>query len=553
MEQDREFLLGLVCREHGHRAVRFALSVDDDSPLTGVAWTPGREEVLQLLLGGLMVADLQHESEFRGSGNAVFGYWHGTGDSLLRGMRALSGGDLPSVEEHVSAASSHMAQHLQRLIGRYELDIQTQLSMSDWRGGRGVPSTYGDLDGQALLELLLNDEAAAPLEEALAASSKARSGIRHCMLLTSEAGGSLQESMIPEHLLNACVTRTLVQGQPLTAASMSSHAEAVVSDFLKLVSGRPVRVPVAIGALGSRLVGSAAPGGEGAVSDGDRVPVGDGYLRPPTPMDRRLFTMAMEPVGLVWVTDQQTQAKVLLATAATEDSDLMSTTWEEIRPGNEGLDDRWDLVAQAIVLAAPNYPPPAWTISEFFVTSVVAPHERSSSKRGIAVGESSSTAITTAEFAEFADIARWRGLLSEHPEALPVSRSRLVSALASRPDPVDALVDAVVAWEGIFSGTPETLMRTVLPSCKVLASDTNPAELLKAMKDVYRLRSSLVHGSAPKKTKQSDIRAAQEKALRWVIALLQKLFADRPDLLELSASERSEAVLLPGSHPTSER
>lgn len=539
---DLDFLLGLVCRDHGHRAVRFALGVNDDANLADVDWTRGRQEALQFLLGGVMISDLRQQGVLRGAGSTILGYSPGLNDSALRGLRMHSGAQVPSLDAGVQSSANEAVQLLQRIVNRYELDVQVLLRDEAQGPGRWVPSMYRDPDGEALVRLLLEHEATTALREALA-SSEAEVGGRACTIVAPGHSGPFLERLIPEHLVSACVTRTLVAGRAPTAAALRGQAEVVISDFLSLMSGHPVGVPAAVGAVGSHLVVPEGGGGNDAAL---HVPVGDGYLRPVTSLDGRLFSMAADSVGLVWVTNERTQVRFLPpGPGAPNDDDPVLAIWAEMREGRIRLEDRWDIIAQAVVLAAPGYPSPAWVISDFFVTSVVSSHEMSSSRRGFAVGESSKVTVSTDEFG---DVPQWRRLLATHPEVLAVTRRRVVSALSSRPDPFDALVDAVVAWEGIFSGASETQMRTVLPSCRLLASEENAAACLSAMKKAYGLRSKLVHGSS-RKVPNSDIRDARDDVLKWVIGMLRILYRDRPELLELGAPERSEAVLVPGSRP----
>lgn len=536
-----DFLLGLVCREHGQWAVKFALNVEDGQPWSEVSWTKNRLEVLQGLVGGVMLADLQHEGQSRQFRNAVHGYVPTSGESIFREMRKRSGGDLLSIEEGVDESHHPAVSHLRRLINRYEVDIRVLADRAD--SSRVCPSIFGDQDGGDLIKALLTEDSLAPLQAALEPSSVA-AGMRFCRVITPSTSSGLYEELIPEYLLQACVSRSLVEGQALTAVSMRSHSQAVVDDFIALLSGQPVKVPIAVAALGSHFVGAGTESMSPlqCVTDADKVPVGDGYLRPTTQMDRRLFPMAQGQMGLVWVTVEETRVEVRPPSADGGVADVPIDNLD----GFEPVWRRWDLVSEAIILAAPEYPPPAWVIADIFKPSVVQPWEMSTSARVVVGDVAKNRAIVN----DLGDVVAWHERLSQHRNALVTSRRRLVSAVTSRNDPVDSLVDAVVAWEGIFSGSPETQMRTVYPSCKLLSSDEMVVTTLKQMKNVYGLRSKLVHGS-PKNTTNSKICAARDDSVRWVINLLHTLFIEHPHLLYLTATERSEAVLLPGSHPKS--
>lgn len=542
-ESNIEFLLALVCRDHGHSVVRFALNVPDDQLIGELEWTEGRRQALYVLVGGVTVADLRFEQQQKQYKNAIHGYWSSSGDSIIRTMRSISGGSLPSVDFGVDASQDPAVQRLMRLVNRYELDIQVLAERND--GWRRSPTIFGDHDGTALVAELLARDSLAPLRDAL--GDDLHSGMRACTLITPTSVSQLYEGMIPEHLLEACASRAMIHGQPLSAESMRKHAQAVVEDFISLMSGEVASVPMSVGAVGSQLLPSSGQkhGILENVEPPDMIAVGDGYLRPTTHMDRRLFTMAKEQIGLVWVTEEETRVDVrpLGDGSLSTDEDALLIAWKDLRAGLTPLGDRWDLVSEAIVLASPEFPPPAWVISEFFKSSVVQPWETSSSSR-IAVGDPSRSQVAASDLG---DVTGWHQRLCQHPQALRTSRRRLVSALTSRLDPIDALVDAVVAWEGIFSGAPETQMRTVYPSCKLLSHDVNATHTLKAMKTVYGLRSKLVHGDQGK-VSDEGVREARDKAIGWVIELLRTLLVEHPTLLQLTAPQRSEAVLVPGTH-----
>lgn len=534
------FSLPLVCREYGHAMVRFALNVPDGQPMSKIDWTKGRKQALEILLGGVIVADLDHEGQAGQFRNAIHAYSPAARDSILRTLRVLSGGHLTSVERGVDPSQEPATKSLIRLINRYEKDLQAIVKRDDaWQT---VPSLFGDHDAIELTSEIMSAASLKVIRDAFAERERLKSG-RSIKIITPGGSNQFHETGLPELLLGACVSRVMIHGQELSSESLRKHASVVVRDFTALMGGEPITVPVAVGVIGPRLFpAKGRPDGLlPAVEERDKVMVGDGYLRPTTHTDRRLFTMAHDQIGLVWVTDEKTQVRV--CDDPISDEELIKTM-ESLRADLCPIEDRWHLVSEAIILASKDARPPAWIISEFFKGSLVQSWESAWHARA-AVGDASLSELSPRDFG---DVVHWYRLLLPNGKALRTTRRRLVSAIVGRQDPVDSLVDAVVAWEGIFSGSPETQMRTVYPSCKMLSLyvDVDVDQTLRSMKSVYALRSKLVHGSQ-EKVRDDEVRDSRDQAVQWVIQLLRAILVDRHDLLEMTAPGRSETILVRSS------
>lgn len=543
-----DFYLPLVCREHGHNVVRYSLGLEDSDSLESIQWTRERMSVLQLLLGGVSVADLRHENQQKQYKNAIYGYNRNTEDSILRSARKACGGNTSDIDAGTEN-DDQIVKLLQQLTNRYELDIQMSLNP-----GFGIPirlGAYGDGVSQQLIGSILQDARFRPLGRVfeLQDNLAPQMSMPTCRRTSGHSSGSLLLDMIPDGLMHACATRVLIRGEPLSCSNMRNEAKGVVSDFASLVAGQRVALPAAVGAVGSQMVREdrsdchrSPSSAHRPIAATDRVEAGDGYLRPTVKSDESLFQMAIDRIGVVWVTTRDT--RILLQSLNEPDDsgeNEVGHAMKQLRQGIVPLQEKWAHVAQAIALSSQEDPPPGLAMSEVFVSGVLEPWGEQSSARLTAQGESAWRQMTPSAMG---DIKFWQGRLAEAPLALDVSRRRLVSALAERNSVTDSLVDAVVAWEAIFSGAPETQMRTVVPSCRLLAEGSDRATLLHEMKQVYGLRSQVVHGKASKKVSDADIGIARDKAIRWVIELLRVLFAERPNLLDLSASQRSDAVLL---------
>ncbi|MCZ2820774.1 HEPN domain-containing protein [Modestobacter sp. VKM Ac-2977] len=144
----------------------------------------------------------------------------------------------------------------------------------------------------------------------------------------------------------------------------------------------------------------------------------------------------------------------------------------------------------------------------------------------------------------------WFGYVaSPGSERLAIAMNRIIRATAERRDPVDVLIDSVIAWENMFgSSQGEPTLRVTASLALLLRSDpTERLDLREKLGKIYTLRSKAVHGSS--QPKQTEIALCYE-ALDFAIAALRRIFGDRPDLLtEKDGTGRSLKLIL-GQAPT---
>jgi hypothetical protein len=139
----------------------------------------------------------------------------------------------------------------------------------------------------------------------------------------------------------------------------------------------------------------------------------------------------------------------------------------------------------------------------------------------------------------------WYDLLgTSGAERVDIALSRIIRAVAERRDPVDVLIDAVIAWENLFgSSQGELKLRITASMARLLADDPKDRlELRKKLGRIYDLRSQAVHGSG--KPKPAEIALCSE-ALDYAIRIVKVVFKKRPDLLEdKEGTDRSMKLLL---------
>lgn len=125
--------------------------------------------------------------------------------------------------------------------------------------------------------------------------------------------------------------------------------------------------------------------------------------------------------------------------------------------------------------------------------------------------------------------------------------NRLEYAIFERNNLEDSIVDAIIAWEGMFSEAFETTFKVTGSLSKFLNCSENPKEFHKKLKNLYNLRSVIVHGkddkSAKKRLEQSEIEKTRNEVIKIALDCLYKLLND-DNLIKMTASERVNHILL---------
>jgi hypothetical protein len=126
----------------------------------------------------------------------------------------------------------------------------------------------------------------------------------------------------------------------------------------------------------------------------------------------------------------------------------------------------------------------------------------------------------------------WFGLLgAPGAERIGIALSRVLRAVGERRDPVDVLIDAVIAWENIFgSSQGESTLRVTASIARLLEDDAAKRDALRSrLADIYKLRSKAVHGNG--QPKDTELSLCYD-ALTYSIQTLRKILQHRPDLLD---------------------
>jgi len=122
--------------------------------------------------------------------------------------------------------------------------------------------------------------------------------------------------------------------------------------------------------------------------------------------------------------------------------------------------------------------------------------------------------------------------------SINVAIKRLLSAVCSRDDPDDALIDAVMCWENVIGSDKEVTFKVCSSIAKVLSKrQDDRIDILRELKDIYELRSKLVHGSSKYKTDLKQINSAIIYAIK-----LMNVILDDDEMMK--SPDRSRYILL---------
>lgn len=146
-------------------------------------------------------------------------------------------------------------------------------------------------------------------------------------------------------------------------------------------------------------------------------------------------------------------------------------------------------------------------------------------------------------------LMRWGRLVEERYERrLDIATDRLISSVAVRHDPGDALVDAVIALEAMFAGADQgELSFRIAAALASLLEPVDPTareSVFREMGQIYSARSKIVHGHSPP---TADSRGLRDRAFELGRRALARLYEHHPGLLGDDARSRRLILRLDSS------
>ncbi len=368
---------------------------------------------------------------------------------------------------------------------------------------------------------------------------------RHGQLYRSTgAGGTIQLVMVAGTVLhNAWRLSQFRCGRP-TPRQFADAALGIIEFAHKALDGKALTIPALIGITGLRL------------PEGTAINLPWGRLREVTPQDQQFIPASL--AGQFSSTDSTgTSVTIDYAGNAVMEYDVPYTiklgSWdptESDRPldliSMDTAERRLETLRFALLLSTEreNRPIVVGTWRVFLDPLEVG---RSTSWQDPRRGPSLIAAALTEEEAQ--SWAEWIGRVHDHRvKSVDVAIRRTLLAAADRPDPTDALVDAVIVWENLVgSRQGEPTLRIGAAVAWLLGTDgRHRQELRRQVSKLYNLRSDVVHGNRFLKPREAFDR--YREALDLTVQILRTLFRDRPELLAecKDSDERSLRLILGG-------
>ncbi len=215
--------------------------------------------------------------------------------------------------------------------------------------------------------------------------------------------------------------------------------------------------------------------------------------------------------------------------------------------GLETLQRRIEAVQLALTLSMEGREVGSWTAARLawqWIADPLAPGRRFSRPNHRRSSPYIPAVLTARECGSFTD---WLCHVKDGwSRQIDIAVRRFLRAVNSRGDPADRLVDSVIVWENLFGTSQgESTFRISAALAWLLAPDVESRlELQAQLKDIYTVRSRIVHGS---KADEASLLENANNAVLYSRGALAKLLRDRRDILTLpNGSARSQRLIMGG-------
>lgn len=347
-----------------------------------------------------------------------------------------------------------------------------------------------------------------------------------CVVDNSGVGGMQQSIAVVSNVFLAAVDLCVLDKGILDKTVIKANLHKTIMDFKSFVHGKEVEEIHLIGFSGF------------TTEDGIRIGFGDLNAFPLNAFQASYFFGASNNIGFV-IREAFHRKKLFAGTAA-----QMQSFFSE---GKCLVDEKFFTemrllvknVRLALVLALSDHKRafPSFVAGDYLITSTgnlnsfIFPDPTSNHKPIVTKLDQKSVNKLSIKYLTIVDADL---------SSVEVAIKRLLSAVCSRDNDDDALIDAVMCWENIIGSEAEVTFRTCASIAKLLKKDeTCGLEVYKDLKEVYSARSSLVHGNSKYKTEPEITR----RAVFYAIGLLNAILEDNV-LLRMDSAKRSEHILL---------
>ncbi|MEV6240420.1 hypothetical protein [Lentzea sp. NPDC051838] len=357
--------------------------------------------------------------------------------------------------------------------------------------------------------------------------------IQSSVLTSAGRGGTFQLVSLPDLILSHARMRQLIQNE-LSFESFLSAVAAIIADWRRLAIGRQARTPVLVGFAGITLE--------------REVNLPQGRLRKRSEADRLLFGRQPGLGREVSVVLETTHAFKILKVAPAKEmlsNNGMTNIWKglesKFEESRKQLDHDIDMVRFSVLMASEPTSPMAMAVVSRAMLDMTQ-HGSSFGTHAVSFAPYGDVHIDSARAEK---IEHWaREVKDKHPGKLTLGARRLVSAVSTRTDPLDGLIDAIICWENMVGTDMETSFRV----CGALACLLEPesgeerTKRFKELKSLYDTRSKLVHGS--REPSYIEAQEYRSQAVGYALRAMQQLYRF-PDLLsEPESAVRGTKILL---------
>jgi hypothetical protein len=354
-------------------------------------------------------------------------------------------------------------------------------------------------------------------------------GLHSEVIFSTGRGGGLQLIGLINRMLLASYYRSLLAG-PLSLEVYCATLKTVLREVRKLAAGQSCDIPVIFGLSNIELPpGTAVSVPWGTLYSPDRI---NKVLVPPSArIDALLATK--RPLKILHIARFDPEAA----------SQHPLANFERYRPQMEAWASDTERIASlirlAFLLASPDE---GFFAVQYASRTVLDPFQQ------MPLMQWTSQVLAPSPIAGLGQAAlrrvqEWAEKTKDHPKRLGISMRRTLSAISDRTDLLDGFIDAVMAWENMFSGRPETNLRVCGAIAWLLEPDDydRRSQLFSELKDLYTKRSNLVHGATES---VANAAVCRDRAVRIAIDSMKYLYANDKLLTVKDSADRGGMILL---------
>lgn len=351
---------------------------------------------------------------------------------------------------------------------------------------------------------------------------------------TTGSGGTAQLWLLPTTIISSAWRLSSLRGKTTVEDFLESCANQLAV-LRKAASGERAEVPIFVGFNNVVL------------EEGRRLETPWGLVRNIEHTDLSLLPRTARPsttgddtrpLGVVLQTAQSYEITVRRWEPG-DDSPSAADYWP---PGTdlarEGLDRSCERLALAFALGVERTPP----VGAMRVWTMACDPLR---HPGVSWRSRTGTPVSHHAFGktEGERVAEWTARIQAvNDQKIEIGIRRFVSALVSRDDPTDGLIDIVIAWENLFGSREGELSFRISSAmaCLLEREAEKRVDRQRQINKLYRVRSAVVHGDA--EPDSSEARELRNEAATLTARCLSRLYADFPELLQ--QKDRAKRLIL---------